>query len=213
MSRENNVIFYHGTNTVFIEYIKKHGLGGYDIVKESRGIELLSKLHEIAENVDGEKYMDFGSGSLRLSVTGILLQTPGDTMNWQHGSVYITPSINRALKYACLNELGSELFTYIYHVYNFLSEQGAKDVLEIMNNYPLVKEIIFKKGDPIVIEFHNLKEEDLLSEGGENPKSRLLDLDVVINSNDNMDDLDDFGFRLNKIIPFEQLVIRPILKK
>lgn len=105
------------------------------------------------------------------------------------------------------------MFTYIYHVYNFLSEQGAKDVLEIMNNYPLVKEIIFKKGDPIVIEFHNLKEEDLLSEGGENPKSRLLDLDVVINSNDNMDDLDDFGFRLNKIIPFEQLVIRPILKK
>jgi hypothetical protein len=210
MSRENNVTFYHGTNTVFIEYIKKHGLGGYDIVKESRGIELLSKLNEIAENVDGEKYMDVGL--LRLSVTGILLQTPGDTMNWQHGSVYITPSINRALKYACLNELGSELFTYIYHVYNFLSEQGVKEVLEIMNNYPLVKEIIFKKGDPIVIEFQNLKEEDLLSEGGENPMSRLKDLDVVINSNDNKDDLDDFGFRLKKTIPFDQLVIRPIKK-
>jgi len=212
MSRENNVIFYHGTNTVFIEYIKKHGLGGYDIVKESRGIELLSKLHEIAENVDGEKYMDFGSGLLRLSVTGILLQTPGDTMNWQHGSVYITPSINRALRYACINELGSELFTYIYHVYNFLSEQGVKEVLELMNNYPLVKEIIFKKGDPIVIEFHNLIEEDLLSEGGENPMSRLKELDVVINSNDNKDDLDDFGFRLKKIIPFDQLVIHPVKK-
>lgn len=210
MSRENNVIFYHGTNTVFIEYIKTHGLGGYDIVKESRGIELLSKLNEIAENVDGEKYMDVGL--LRLSVAGILLQTPGDTMNWQHGSVYITPSINRALKYACLNELGSELFTYIYHVYNFLSEQGVKEVLEIMNNYPLVKEIIFKKGDPIVIEFHNLKEEDLLSEGGENPMSLLKELDVVINSNDNKDDLDDFGFRLKKIIPFDQLVIHPIKK-
>ena len=210
MSRENNVIFYHGTNTVFIEYIKTHGLGGYDIVKESRGIELLSKLNEIAENVDGEKYMDVGL--LRLSVAGILLQTPGDTMNWQHGSVYITPSINRALKYACLNELGSELFTYIYHVYNFLSEQGVKEVLEIMNNYPLVKQIIFKKGDPIVIEFHNLKEEDLLSEGGENPMSLLKELDVVINSNDNKDDLDDFGFRLKKIIPFDQLVIHPIKK-
>lgn len=210
MSKENNVIFYHGTNTVFIEYIKTHGLGGYDIVKESRGIELLSKLNEIAENVDGEKYMDVGL--LRLSVAGILLQTPGDTMNWQHGSVYITPSINRALKYACLNELGSELFTYIYHVYNFLSEQGVKEVLELMNNYPLVKEIIFKKGDPIVIEFNNLKEEDLLSEGGENPMSRLKDLDVVINSNDNKDDLDDFGFRLKKIIPFDQLVIHSIKK-
>ena len=210
MSRENNVIFYHGTHTVFIEYIKTHGLGGYDIVKESRGIELLSKLNEIAENVDGEKYMDVGL--LRLSVAGILLQTPGDTMNWQHGSDYITPSINRALKYACLNELGSELFTYIYHVYNFLSEQGVKEVLEIMNNYPLVKQIIFKKGDPIVIEFHNLKEEDLLSEGGENPMSLLKELDVVINSNDNKDDLDDFGFRLKKIIPFDQLVIHPIKK-
>ena len=210
MSIENNVIFYHGTNTVFIEYIKTHGLGGYDIVKESRGIELLSKLNEIAENVDGEKYMNVGL--LRLSVAGILLQTPGDTMNWQHGSVYITPSINRALKYACLNELGSELFTYIYHVYNFLSEQGVKEVLELMNNYPLVKEIIFKKGDPIVIEFHNLIEEDLLSEGGENPMSRLKELDVVINSNDNKDDLDDFGFRLKIIIPFDQLVIRPVKK-
>ena len=104
------------------------------------------------------------------------------------------------------------MFTYIYHVYNFLSEQGVKEVLELMNNYPLVKEIIFKKGDPIVIEFHNLIEEDLLSEGGENPMSRLKELDVVINSNDNKDDLDDFGFRLKKIIPFDQLVIRPVKK-
>ena len=92
MSIENNVIFYHGTNTVFIEYIKTHGLGGYDIVKESRGIELLSKLNEIAENVDGEKYMNVGL--LRLSVAGILLQTPGDTMNWQHGSVYMNLVLN-----------------------------------------------------------------------------------------------------------------------
>jgi hypothetical protein len=210
MREENNLIFYHGTNTVFIENIKKYGLGGYDIVKESRAVELLSALNEIAENTVADKYMDYGL--LRLAIAGILLQTPGDSMNWQHGSVYITPSLNRALKYACYNEIGSELFTHIYKLYNFLTEVGVVQAQELIEKYPLSKEIVFKIGDPIVIEIHNLEENDLLSEGGENPIRLLKKLNEVNFLNNEENDLDDFGFRLKKIIPYDQLVIRTVNK-
>lgn len=136
---------YHGTNTVFIDYMEKYGLGGYDIVKASEAVELLSKLDKISEHRTKEKYMEADWGTLRMSVAGILLQTPGDFINWQHGDVYLTPSLNRALRYAVSNSLGSEIFTYIYKVYTFLTKLEINEAEEIVNDYPIATEIISKK--------------------------------------------------------------------
>lgn len=214
MITTKDLIFYHGTNTVFIDYIVKYGLGGYDIVRDSKGIELLSKLDRLAENRAPKKYMDFASGMLRLSVTGILLQTPGDFMNWQHGDVYITPSLPRALRYAVENVFGSELFTFIYNIYNFLTEHEIYEARDMLSDYLIVKEIISKNGNPIVIEISNLSETDLLTEGGADSKrvlNKLQDLSRQHLELEN-DYLDNFGFRLNKTIPYDQLIIHPIKK-
>lgn len=214
MTATKDLVFYHGTNTVFVDYIEKYGLGGFDIVKESKAIELLSKLDRIAEHNHTEKYMDVGGGTLRMTVSAILLQTPEDYINWQHGDVYITPSLNRALNYAVKNIFGSELFTYTYHVYNFLTKLEINEAQEILANYPIVKEIISKNGDPIVIEISNLTDEDLFTEGGAEPKRVLNELQELSRQHSEIknDYLDDFGFRLKKIIPFDQLIIHPIKK-
>jgi len=214
MTKTKDLVFYHGTNTVFIDYIENYGLGGFDIVKESKAVELLSKLDRIAEHNHSEKYMDAGRGMLRMSVSAILLQVSGDHINWQHGDVYITPSLNRAINYAVKNTFGSELFTYTYHVYNFLTKIEISEAQEILDNYPIIKEIFSKNGDPIVIEIGNLTDEDLLTEGGAKPKKVLHELQELSRQHSEIENgyLDDFGFRLNKIIPFDQLIIHPIKK-
>jgi hypothetical protein len=226
MRKIKDLTFYHGTNTVFINSIEKHGLGGYDIVKESQGIELLYHLNDIAETRVTKEYMDAGRGMLRIAVCGILLQTPDDYINWQHGDVYITPNLNRALAYTINNRFGSELFTHIYLVNNFLTQLEIHEAKEIINNYPIVKEIISKKGDPIVIEITNLDESSLLTEGGEDPKRVLIEyleflkaspvdgsLLQELNSNNlgqENEYLKEIGFRLNKIINYDQLLIHPV---
>lgn len=207
--------FYHGTNSIFLDFISKYGFGGYNIAKESKALELLSELNEIAKNEIPEKYKIAGAGLFQAVVHEILSQRSGDNMNWQHGVTYITPSQKRALRYAVKNKFGSEICSTIFQVYDMLIKDGIKKANDVLANYSIINELFQRNGEPIVIEIKNLTQEDLLSEGGTSPQSGLYLLDEISSKVEiEFGDLtlEDIGFRLNKLMPFEDLIIH-IVKK
>jgi len=207
--------FFHGTNSFFIDYISRYGFGGYNLAKESKALELLSVLNEIAKLEIPEKYKTAGAGLFQSVVNQMLLQGGGDSMNWQHGAVYITPSRNRALRYAVKNKLGSEICTTIFQVYDLLIKEGIDKAKDVIAHYSIINELFEKNGEPIVIEISDLTQDDLLSEGGASPKTALCLLDEI-SLKDEIEfgdlTLDDIGFRLNKVIPFEDLKIYQVRK-
>jgi hypothetical protein len=208
--------FYHGTNSIFLENIKRFGLGGYNFVKESNVLVLLSELNEIANAKIPEKYKSSGWGLFKAVIYQMLKQTAGDTMNWQHGDVYITPSQKRALRFAVNNKLGSELFTTTYKLYDLLITEGITQAKDALISHPMLYETFNKQGEPIVIEISGLYKNDLLSEGGDSPDTGLYLVDKIsLKEEIDLGDitLDDIGFRLNRIIPFEHLVVYGVRKE
>ena len=206
------IALYHGTNSIFLDSIKLHGLGGLNIVKETNAISLLRELDDLAESEIQEKYMGVSSGSLRMSVICMCGQQPGTQINWQHGNVYLTPSIKRAMRYAVKNKLGSELFSHIKHLSKLLTHNNISASERILDSYPEAKKIISESGRPIVIEIGGLNTDDLSDEGGESPENIFNEVLYVMKNSANQDNesLEDFGFRLNKTIEFGKLIIHEI---
>jgi hypothetical protein len=91
---------FHGTSSLWLDSIQKHGLGGtFPFIRDALG--LLPMLHQLvpAEHRD-------------ITVPNMISQKT-DHMNWQHGQVYFSLALEDAVRYAQSNGLGSELLSVV----------------------------------------------------------------------------------------------------
>jgi hypothetical protein len=201
-----NFPLYHATSSVFEESIKLHGLGGYSPVIALRAIEFLTHLEEIAnkELADNKlwKYFFF-KDRIRL-ITSQTITLAG--CNFQHGDVYLTPSLFTAKQYAVGYKYGSEVISIIFDtldLFNSLSVKIGAKLLADFQNLLAIKELI---ATPVIYEITNLPIEYLsMGESGQ-------DLDEQINRV--IEDISKYGrvmvaqqinFRLKNPIPFDML--------
>lgn len=207
---------YHGTNSLFLESIKQYGLGGIDIVEQTNVLPLVKELNELALLELENEYMDYGWGMLRMTIGFICDQSAGSQINWQHGEVYLSPSVNKAMGFAVKNRYGSELFTNLKYLIDFIDRHTDAKAQAHLAKYPAVKELLYKEGRPIVLELTDLTPEDLLDEGGLPSNTFFLETlhylktlsDDEKNEKDNP--LDIIGFRLKKPMPFERISVHEI---
>jgi hypothetical protein len=92
-------LLFHGTSSVYLKSIEKHGLGGINVLGELRSYEFLEMLIEIAErNGSVEEYPQLYL-CRRIAKQE---ENPGFSSlgAWQHGDAYLTSCQNRAINYA-----------------------------------------------------------------------------------------------------------------
>ena len=92
---------YHGTSTLFLDSVVKHGLGGINPMKDWNVLELAKEILILSEK------------HLTMSETFSAHHTPlrkmteqeAGTINWQHGDTYVFPAKQTAIRYATSKRL------------------------------------------------------------------------------------------------------------
>jgi len=200
-----NFPLYHATSSIFEESIKLQGLGGCCPVKEFKAIEFLSILEEIGnKELADNKFWNYFEFQYTISLMTNQRITDGG-FNYQHGGVYLTPSIDTAVRYS-RNKYGSEIISKIFETLDLFTSLDVKIDLKLLADF---QNLIALKGltaIPVIYEINNLPIEYLsMGESGQ-------DLDKQINRV--IEDISKFGkvivgqqinFRLKNQIPFEML--------
>lgn len=164
---------YHGTSTLFLESIARHGLGGWDPIKEWRVLECLRKVLPIAE-----KYADrceILAGNV--GVARFMAEQVNARMNFQHGAVYLSPSRGTAVRYACGKKKGSELISRTILLIEELCRLKVVDECgNISNEYPELLNVLNIEPAPVLIKVASIDAGMLLSEFGTSASGNLAEI-------------------------------------
>lgn len=195
---------YHGTCTLFLERIAQHGLGGWDPIKEWRVLECLRKVLPIAEKHAGRsEIIRSHIGNARS-----MAEQVNAGLNFQHGSVYLSPSKETAVRYACGKKKGSEL---ISRVVLLIEELVRLDIAEVKKDlyqeFPEVFHLQDIDAAPVLIQVNHVSMDNLLSERGESPEDNLEKIrGLQVRIPDSWEQISQqLNFRLIRPIPANEL--------
>lgn len=164
------IIVYHVTSSIFISSIKEHGLSAIDIRKALPDLSVA--MNEIIDTLD-RKYSELGidwgenagfSGNCKRMANREYKNQSG--MDYEYGSVYVTPSQSRILIYYSY-EFGSELITYFYRLYRCLFvklKDNSRDAFEA--KYRKLADVINIENKVNLILKAEVDTDDMLSDVG-----------------------------------------------
>lgn len=200
---------YHGTSTYFLEYIKKFGLGGRNLIKELMALDFLKELEKLCDikliTIEDWEY------GLKYPVSLITEQKVVFGGSYQHGSVYLTPALSTAVRYS-MNKYGSELLTIIFATLKLLRVNFIELPLELEIKYRDIIELELKDFKPLVIEIKDLPISYLSSdEKGNCFEKQLIKIETIIKEkglNQYQRLTQTLNFRSDHIIPWDLLRIK-----
>jgi hypothetical protein len=162
---------YHGTNILFCDSIRQYGLGGRNVIKELRVIELLRELLAICEKSlpteeDWIPRMDCVNWVASQAVTE-------GGFNWRHGSAYLSASVDKAVRYAVSSEFSSEALAHFMMLWRRLNESRIVLPPSVeVDSQPIIQ---FASGIkvPLVLQLDGVPISALSSEIGGDPNKYL----------------------------------------
>jgi hypothetical protein len=202
---------YHGTSTLFLDSIKKNGLGGRNIVEELGIINLLKELEDLCEkhlsNIEEWEFLY----KYQISLITSQCILPGG--NYQHGNLYLTPSLKKAAQYA-ENKFGSEILSEVYSLINLLRKYSIPFSDSILKKYKNIFDLEDKNKNPLIIEVNEIPIIYLSeSEKGEPKEENIIKIEESIKKNGITKYqmyVSHLNFRSNKSIPWNLLTIRQL---
>lgn len=206
--------YYHGTSTLFLDSIKKTGLGGTNPNIDFKNLEVLRFLYRQAENhlLDNSDYLKVRSTTQAMSQQGIvdLIQQNGERQRcyFRHDGIYIALSIMRAIVYANQNKYGSEIVGRCVFLYNLLKAKiGDFKIPKDINLFGIDK-LAGLLLEPIIIEVSNVNDYDLGKEDGKTAKEALVFLRNILpqlTEKERFEFKQYCNFELLKPVPIENL--------
>jgi len=201
---------YHGTSTLFLESIARHGIGGWDPIKEWRVLECLHRLIPIAE-----KHRQRSTEIMKLLGTiEPMAKQLNAALNFQHGSVYVSPSRFTAVRYATGKKKGSELISYTAMMLEELARYDLKEVNQgLYQEFPQIFRLLNIDAAPVLIQLDGLEAASLLSEKGEAPDGNLAHIyGLQKRMPDSWERISQqLNFRMTKVVPTKDLQISLIM--
>jgi len=197
---------YHGTSTIFLEDIIKHGLGGLNPIEEWQVLECARDILPLAQ-----KYLSADRNyANKMRSFEMMTRQSQDTFNFQHGDTYLSPAKFTAIRYAINTRYGSELLTYTVHFLDGLVRLGVSGVCDdLYQKYPHVFHKLDISVAPLLIEVEGVKSCDLLSEKGDDPQAQFeLILKAKREHPDFSEDLiQQNNFRLKKHVAASKITV------
>ena len=162
---------YHGTSSLFVDSIRKLGLGARNPLAEYGVVHFLESISRICEELfaDDDEWI-----ARRVCVQPMVNQeiTAGG-FNFQHGDSYLTPSRSSAVGYALSNPFGSEIISQAFFLYSKIEKRRSGEIHRRgLSDSPLLK--LFKlKPEPCLVVAENVPVQSLIGERG-NPVDEVL---------------------------------------
>lgn len=162
------VPLYHGSSCIFLGSIREIGLGAKDPNVELRSHELLT---ELAQMEGWNWSADPELALMELSIRSAIDQrVSGGGFNFRHGSTYLTPSQLTAVRYALLNQHGSELLSMTMSLFEKLKIHDERRAHELASRFPVISELLSLEHQPLLVEARNVAIRSLRSENGDDPE-------------------------------------------
>ena len=198
---------FHGTSTLFLDSIRKNGLGAINPVEQYGALEFLNALYPICKKELSEDSQWQIEGFLLESIIDQKISKGG--FNWRHGNAYVSPECSKAVNHALYNEYGSEALTMAIRWYERLLHQKPKfDFPEEITSSQLL-ELRGHYFEPIIVEVKKdvLTVTDLIGEKDEDPATLLEKIEGNKKSGDIGKILNQqCNFYLRTVVPPENLI-------
>tara|TARA_R110002096_G_scaffold236590_3_gene427356 strand:- start:214 stop:912 length:699 start_codon:yes stop_codon:yes gene_type:complete len=206
--------YFHGTSTIFLESIKKHGLGAINPNIEYKNLDVLKYLFDQCEihifrNSRYQKLRDTTWAMVHQGVNKLEDEFGNSTsFHYRHDGIFVSLSRIRAAIYSVPNKYGSEVLERCIQLYQLLHEDGIE--IEIPSEIDLFnfRQYINVETKPIMIEISGVLDEDLEKEDGKTAKEALDLLRGEIpkmSKKEKFEFLQYCNFKLLKPVPVEQL--------
>lgn len=191
---------YHGTSSIFLPWIERYGLGGFEILKEFKLQKIFEELCTVLEE-NGEKseWWERNQICVEPMIDGAVI--PGG-MDFRYSEVYASASRRTAEGYATGNKYGSEYVSMLFGAYEAVKEISVELADKIFPQNHAMHELIGTRNEPILITIKNLKRNELATDNDREIVEQLEEIRIHDES-----ELDLCNFRISKIVPYEELVV------
>lgn len=163
---------FHGTSSLFAESIAKNGLGAKNPIDDLHVLTFLKKLICLADTLlaEDEMWLAWNSVTKRMLNQG---------RHFQHGSCYLSPSRETAIRYAISNPFGSEIISVSKELYDQIHNLHPQYALNtILEGLPLMK-ILEETPFPVLAEVSEVDVSSLMGETGENPEEIINEISNI----------------------------------
>lgn len=204
--------YYHGTSTIFIDSIKRTGLGAINPNTDWKTLDLLKYLSTIVkEHIPNSTYYKNNEQSISaiINQNNVEFRLPSGIIHkfcFQHKNIYIALSSARAVTHATINKYGSEILEICVNLYNEILEINRTFQIPSELNIISIEDLSKQKPEPVIIEISNVSDNDLMKEDGE---IAIETLDILRNTLPFMTEKQ--RFECLQYYNFE--LLRPILPK
>lgn len=167
------VNLYHGTSAIFLESIRKHGLGTINPNFDFKNLEVLKFLREEAERVliDNERYLNWRECILAMvRQTDLIVRNDrGEKLsfNYKHDGTFASYSAERAAIYTCSNKYGSEILEYCVEIYKMIKTVNQYFTLPNEINLFGIEKYVDIEHKPIIVEIQNVRGNEIETENGQ----------------------------------------------
>ena len=175
MNVADNIVpfpLYHGTSSHYLFVFSPgcppaawpHKYDALRLLKEARD-ELSLRRHQMPNDVSDSLGWDVANDEMPFVVTNIIEQNSGFS-NWQHGDLYLTPSIEMAVFYGCAGARhGGELLTRCKKAIDALVKVDYDKAKEIIDTAGSLRELLQgTERPPILVEFNDVRVDELSTE-------------------------------------------------
>lgn len=176
--------YFHGTSSLFVDSIKKHGLGGVNPNFKLGYLKSLKCLFEIAEKtlLDKEEFRKIYDTTRAMSLQAklkIKIDGKDEILNFLHDKIYIALSQERAISYATINKYGSEILSTSIKLVELLDKYKI-DYSSINDSITNIRSIKKESPKPILIKVLSVDENRLDKEDGKTAIEALDSLRSVM---------------------------------
>ncbi len=204
--KEFNIPMYHGTSSVFLPSIKSHGLGGVNLLNKLNVIPFLKELTTLCKKELNEKCTDWTKAQ---SIFSLAQGFSEEMESHKHVNVFITPSFERAKKYALQNSLGSETISMAKSLYDKLRINNSYEFQQINSRFRELENLMNTSSSGIVIEIMSLSASSFSTKKGSSYHREFEELEELVNqAPDYLEhSLMDYEFILPHPMALDQLLI------
>jgi hypothetical protein len=201
--------YYHGTSTIFLDSIRKNGLGKINPNIDFKNLDVLNYLVKIAENnlIENSEYIEMRETTLAMANQTFLKFTDNfgniNSVNYRHDGIYVAMTRARAAMYAGSNKFGSEILERIIQLYELLIKENINFHLPKKLNLFEIEKYLNCRPEPIVIEVTEIDVEFLENEDGKSAKETLKFLRKIIpfmSEKEKFESLQFYNFKILKPI-------------
>lgn len=170
---------YHSTSSLFTDSIIAHGLGAVNPLETLQVLPFLRYAYELCNQLfSAEKNHSWQAH--KVVVQKIVDQEiTGAGFNFRHGSTYLTPNCQTAVRYASHNSFGSEALSESIALYNMLVQQSPEIIQDPQfKEHPIIQ-LLNRPRYPVLFELQNVDVNMLRSESGGSARELVSKMETL----------------------------------